>query len=174
MASTDESKFTAEDVAAIVSYDKDSGELSWAPTNPASGKRGRPIRSKSHGYIYFRLLGGHAYGHRVAWLLHHGRWPKHNIDHINGDRSDNRIANLRDVTDFANTRNRRGVKVARMVEAVPAGEVWDAVVFRYGRAESVGKFATAHEATTAAAEVQNTIAQPMRPRPQVVLRARKM
>jgi len=43
--------------------------------------------------------------HRVAWFLHHGAWPMGEIDHINGNAQDNRIANLRDVTHKENTRN---------------------------------------------------------------------
>nr|WP_175479900.1 HNH endonuclease signature motif containing protein [Paracoccus homiensis] len=43
--------------------------------------------------------------HRVAWAVIHGRWPNGEIDHINGDRSDNRLANLREVTKRENHRN---------------------------------------------------------------------
>jgi hypothetical protein len=54
-----------------------------------------------------RLHGKVRLGPRLAWLLHFGRWPSEFIDHINGDRADNRIANLRDVPHAANMRNRR-------------------------------------------------------------------
>src|SRR6185369_5842834 len=37
----------------------------------------------------------------------HGEWPKHDIDHINGDIIDNRIANLRDVPRLLNMQNQR-------------------------------------------------------------------
>lgn len=45
--------------------------------------------------------------HRVAWLIFHGAWPEGEIDHINGDPSDNRLENLRDVTHRTNTENLR-------------------------------------------------------------------
>ncbi|MFC0666224.1 HNH endonuclease [Azotobacter chroococcum] len=45
--------------------------------------------------------------HRLAWLYVHGRWPDGQIDHINGIRTDNRIANLRDVSHVENGRNQR-------------------------------------------------------------------
>ena len=43
--------------------------------------------------------------HRVAWAIHYGHWPKGTIDHVNGDRTDNRIANLRTVDHAGNSRN---------------------------------------------------------------------
>jgi hypothetical protein len=49
----------------------------------------------------------HAPAHRVAWMLVHGRWPIEYIDHINGERTDNRIANLRECTNAENQQNQR-------------------------------------------------------------------
>ena len=43
--------------------------------------------------------------HRVIWALHYGEWPEDEIDHINHDRSDNRISNLRCVTRCENSKN---------------------------------------------------------------------
>ena len=46
--------------------------------------------------------------HRLAWLYVTGDWPVGVIDHINGDRTDNRFENLRDVTQKTNSENLRG------------------------------------------------------------------
>jgi hypothetical protein len=43
--------------------------------------------------------------HRIIWMFHKGAWPEHSIDHINRDRGDNRIENLRDVPHEVNSRN---------------------------------------------------------------------
>jgi len=47
------------------------------------------------GYIRFKHAGRLWLAHRVAWFLHYGEWPATDIDHIDGDRSNNRLANLR-------------------------------------------------------------------------------
>lgn len=58
------------------------------------------------GYHYIRVDGKKYKSHRLAWLYIHGHWPKDQIDHINHDRVDNRIVNLREATNVDNHRNR--------------------------------------------------------------------
>ena len=60
-----------------------------------------------NGYLRVSVLGKSHLAHRFAWFLHTGEWPSGVIDHINGDRSDNRIGNLRDVSPSENASNRR-------------------------------------------------------------------
>jgi hypothetical protein len=59
----------------------------------------------SHGYLVGKVLRLPAAAHRVIWALEYGRWPDGQIDHIDGDRANNRISNLRDVSQAENTRN---------------------------------------------------------------------
>jgi hypothetical protein len=60
------------------------------------------------GYRRSKLLKHSASGHRVAWAIFHGEWPECQIDHINRDPGDNRIANLRVATPAENRRNSVG------------------------------------------------------------------
>lgn len=54
-----------------------------------------------------RIFGKSHYAHRVAWALSAGDWPASEIDHINGDRADNRMSNLRAVDHQANMQNKK-------------------------------------------------------------------
>lgn len=58
-----------------------------------------------HGYVSIGIDGKEYTAHRLAWLYMYGYWPGGYIDHINGCRSDNRIANLRDVSQAVNMQN---------------------------------------------------------------------
>lgn len=53
-----------------------------------------------------RIFGQNYYAHRVIWALHYGAWPR-NIDHIDGDRANNPITNLRSVEHLANMQNKK-------------------------------------------------------------------
>lgn len=60
------------------------------------------------GYEYIGIDGTSFMSHRLAWLHVHGCWPAEEIDHINRDRGDNRIVNLRAVCRSVNNRNNSG------------------------------------------------------------------
>lgn len=60
------------------------------------------------GYRKIKAGGKDLYAHRIAWYMTYGRIPKGGqIDHINGSRADNRIENLREVTNQENHKNRK-------------------------------------------------------------------
>lgn len=85
-----------------ISYNPESGLF----LVKSSGRRAFATRHRE-GYLAGRFMGVLFLAHRVAWAMHHKRWPKRQIDHINGVRDDNRIANLRDVSHIENHRNCR-------------------------------------------------------------------
>jgi hypothetical protein len=61
-------------------------------------------------YRQIKVNGKLYQAHRLVWLLHYGEWPEDQIDHINNDRTDNRIENLREATRFQNNRNKSSAK----------------------------------------------------------------
>jgi hypothetical protein len=98
---------TAEVLREALHYDPLTGVFTWRKPHPRArcvkvGQRAGYVRPD--GYVVIRVFESHL-AHRLAWLYVHGVWPERFIDHRNEDRADNRIANLRDVTNAVNLQN---------------------------------------------------------------------
>ena len=94
---------TAEQFAEWIAYDPETGIFVAVQERRNIKGVGYPIGwTDDRGYIRFFLNRKLYLAHRVAWFLIRGRWPKEEIDHINGIRSDNRIINLREATALQN------------------------------------------------------------------------
>jgi hypothetical protein len=89
-------------------YDKDTGIFTRRHFGKRSKLAGRVGNIKTNGYLEVGIGGKKYLLHRLAWLYTYGLWPLFHIDHINGIKTDNRIANLRDVTHTVNMQNRSG------------------------------------------------------------------
>ena len=75
-------------------------------------KAGARAERVSRQYLVVKVFGyGELPAHRVVWVLTHGVWPLHDIDHINGNQRDNRPVNLRDVPHLVNLQNRRKASI---------------------------------------------------------------
>lgn len=95
---------TVESLRAQFIADFEAGALTRRST-------GRAVGTIEHaGYLVARVDGGTHRVHRMLWAMAHGEWPTGEIDHINGVRTDNRLANLRDVPKALNAQNLRGAK----------------------------------------------------------------
>lgn len=103
------------------------------------------------GYIDVGVFGRKFRAHRLAWFYMTGAWPAKQIDHINGDRSDNRFTNLRLATpteNRANARNRVNSKSGLKGAFLVRGK-WRSQIKKDGVTRSLGVFATAEEAHAA-------------------------
>ena len=130
---------TPEDLRNLLTYDPETGVLTWKTRSAESfGPNRAEYRCKcwntryagkeafkatnSNGYRSGVVKGRSESAHRVIWAICHGKWPKDSIDHINGDRQDNRLSNLRTVDTRANNMN-KGLLSANTSGV--AGVFWD-------------------------------------------------
>lgn len=89
----------------ILQYNPDTGVFIWRRTK-AKAKAGEEAGFIDvHGYRRISISGVKHYAHRLAWWFVYQEWPSHIIDHINRVKTDNRISNLRAVTQKENGLN---------------------------------------------------------------------
>lgn len=101
------SDISAEDASKLLIYSAETGKFTWKTTRNGMAKEGQEAGcGHSDGYMQIRLFNKAYLAHRLAFLIMEGRWPEE-IDHINGDRKDNRWVNLRECNRTENMRNKR-------------------------------------------------------------------
>jgi hypothetical protein len=107
-----------EKVKDLIAYDPVTGDLIWKNrpadlfqdeatsrrwnTKMAGKKAGGP---DGIGYLRVSIFGRRVKSHIIAWAIYNGGWPEGHIDHINQNRADNRISNLREATHSQNLHN---------------------------------------------------------------------
>jgi len=100
---------TRERLFEVMSYDPSTGEFRWLSLPKHMHRKLGCIPGKINHRGYWKMyVDGKTYqGHRLAWLYMTGDWPSLLIDHIDGDPSNNKWANLRLATPAQNCQNRR-------------------------------------------------------------------
>ena len=137
----------------FISYDPEAGELRWIAPKQKIVVGNLVGWNDSRGYINIGFCGFRLLGHRVAWALFYGEWPKSQLDHKNCNPYDNRIGNLREATDQQNKANTPGH--SRIKYSKYKGVTWDkrrqkwlANIYR-GRGKFLGYFTTEEAAFAA-------------------------
>ncbi|NBW23602.1 MAG: Pathogenesis-related transcriptional factor and ERF protein [Caulobacteraceae bacterium] len=96
-----------EEVAKILDYNPKTGKFFRKINTGSFGRIGEVLGyTTKRGYRKTSVCNIQLYDHQLAWLLFYSKWPDRQIDHINGNRSDNRISNLREATVSQNALNR--------------------------------------------------------------------
>lgn len=144
---------TASRLRELVEYDPETGIFVWRVNRTGSAKAGSIVGPNSmsiDGYKTARVCGKHYQQHRLAWLYIYGKWPSGQIDHLNRIRTDNRISNLRDVSNLENNQNclkksnnTSGYKGVHLVR--PTGR-WRAQLRVDGRRIDLGTYDTPQQA----------------------------
>jgi hypothetical protein len=156
----------------LLKYDAETGRLFWklrdrsmfgsdrAANTWNSRYAGREaFTAKTRGGYRVGRVGDTAfYAHRVIWAITHGEWPDQQIDHINGDTSDNRLENLRAVCCVENGRN---TKIHAHNTSGLMGVCWDSSCQKWAasitvrqRKVALGRFPTFDEAANARAAAE--------------------
>ena len=138
----------------LLDDDKETGIFTWkvktcrkvVPGNKAGG-------FNRNGYLQIKINNIFFYGHRLAWFYVYGQWPEKEIDHINGNPSDNRICNLRQANRTQNNQNKRpridSKSGVRGVMQRKDNNKWNAEIRVNKKLISLGCFNTLNEAATA-------------------------
>ncbi len=149
-----DSNLTAQRLREVLSYNQETGVFT---RNIATSNRVRKGvaagRNNGNGYLRTSIDGYSYYAHRLAWFYKHGEWPKNHIDHIDGNRRNNAITNLRCVTHAQNHQN-LGVRSTNKsgmtgVSWHAKAMKWNANIWKNGKRIYLGLFESVEDAASA-------------------------
>jgi len=142
----------------VLCYDQETGIFTWIVNRGGRGGKAKKgtkagcLSKNEDGNSYIRIMiDGRPYlAHRLAWFDVTGRWPDRQIDHIDGDGTNNRFANLRQASNSQNQANRKISKLNRSgfkgVGFHKQTQRWRARIKSGGRDTWIGLFETPQEA----------------------------
>ena len=153
---------TQEDLREFLSYDPDTGVFTRIKVSGGKSAVGT-IAGTPHirGYVAICVKGRKFLAHRLAWLYVFGVWPSRGLDHINRNKADNRISNLREASQSENMQN-KGMSKSKANPGLPIGITMNGVSYMVrvgcnGVRRYVGSFKTLREAVDARIEAKEEI-----------------
>jgi len=158
MIKESEKTLTVEYLKSKLEYNADTGEFIWKVAK--GGKRiGDTAGSiNDQGYLLIRINHIIYRAHRLAWIIMTGSSASGELDHIDGNRSNNKWSNLRDVTRLENKRNLGKVTTNTSghtgVMWYKAGEKWHAQITVEGKAIHLGYFENLEDAVKVRKEAE--------------------
>ena len=141
-------ELTQNRLRELLFYDNNTGHFTWLK-NRGAGVGQIAGTVKTNGYIGIMVDRKLYFAHRLVWLYTYGVFPKQYIDHINGDRADNRLANLREATHTQNMHNLKSAKITsktKMLGVTQVNSRYRARIRYAGRYIHLGYFPTPEEA----------------------------
>lgn len=154
-----------EVLAKLFVYEPDTGTLRWRVRPHVAAKRSPPGSIAgcigTAGYWRVPVEGRYYYSHRLIWMMQTGAEPEDQIDHANGDKTDNRWANLREADNEKNRRNakrgknnRSGIKGVCWVRSHKA---WAAYITVNKKQTRLGRFKSISDAAAARARAAEAL-----------------
>jgi len=145
-----------QEIMSVLRYEPESGLFYWTETR-GRGRAGYIAGFKDRGYLSLRVFGKSIQLHRLAYAFMTGEWPELTIDHINGEKQDNRWSNLRMVSTKINNQNIRKAKQKSKSGLLGAHWVkrlnkWKSAIGVDGVVKHIGYFDTPEEAHMAYVE----------------------
>lgn len=157
-----------------LTYCPSSGKLRWKKRDRGQFKNNQIYKAwntkysdkfagylENTGYLRVRIQSKTYQYHRVCWALYHGQWPKGQIDHVDGDKQNNRIGNLRDVENSVNSknkgidsRNKSGVVGVRYISRL---RKWQADIRSDGVYKYLGVFENKRDAVIAREKAEGSL-----------------
>lgn len=140
------SGLTSEALKQIIKYDPQTGKFVWLNKSLARTDYQLFVNGiKENPYLLIRINKRNFLCHRLAWLYITGKWPSDMLDHINGDKSDNRFCNLREATRSQNCGNHHRLRPTntsgfRGVSPRKENGKWRATIRLEGKIKSLGTF----------------------------------
>ena len=156
---------TPEIVRSLLAYDPESGQFTWIKRRGTRTDLDGNIAGSltNEGYWKITVAGRHFLAHRLVFMHVLGRWPVGLVDHINGNRTDNRFINLREANDELNAQNRRRARTGNSSGLLGVsvntgrGKRWLAQIQVSGKKMNLGYFDCKYEAHAAYLEAKRRL-----------------